>query len=85
MPDGRVATTSKIKILKVKAPPKPVYIPDYSLALGKQWCTESAVRGMDTTVTYKIQYPNGETKEQIFNTHYKPWGKRCYLGVKVKK
>jgi len=81
--DGRVSTTTPVKITNVKRPPKPIYTPDFSLDLGKKWCTETAVRGMDTTVTYSIKYKDGQEKVQVFNTKYKPWGKRCYLGVKV--
>ncbi len=83
IPDGRMATTSKMKISNVKQPPKPIYTSDFSLELGKKWCTESPVRGMDTEVTYTVTKPDGTVAEQVFETHYKPWGKKCYMGVKL--
>ncbi len=83
IPDGREATTTPIKITDIKEPPKPVYIPDYSLSAGKLWCTEKPARGMKTEVIYTIKRPDGSQDSQIFKTKYKAWGKRCYVGVKI--
>lgn len=83
MPDGRSASTSEITINNVKPPPLPVYISDFSLELGQQWCPEKPVRGMSTEVTYSITRADGTVEEQLFETNYKPWGKKCYMGVKT--
>ncbi len=83
--DGRVATTTDIKISDIKNPPTPVYISDFSLELGKEWCTERAIVGMTTESTYIVEKLDGTSVEQIFKTEYKPWGKRCYMGVKIPK
>ncbi len=83
IPDGRIATTSKMKVSDVKPPPPPIYISDFSLELGKKWCPETPVRGMKTEIMYTIIRPDGSVDEQLFKTNYKAWGKKCYMGVKL--
>lgn len=82
-PDGRTSTTTAVKFSDIQYPPKPVYISDFSLELGKEWCTERAITGMTTEVTYTIEKSDGTVLEQLFETEYKPWGKKCYMGVKM--
>ncbi len=83
IPDGRTATTSAMKVSDIKPPPPPIYISDFSLELGKKWCPESPVRGMKTEVMYTITRPDGTVEEQLFESNYKAWGKKCYMGVKL--
>ena len=80
--DGRVSNVSSVDITERVHSPKPVYISDFSLDAGKVWCIEHPVDGMKTEVHYSVIGLDGEVKEQSFTSKYKPWGKKCYLGVK---
>lgn len=64
-------------------PGKPQYRSTTNLPPGKVEC-QKAHRGANATFTYKRVLPNGETKERVFSSHYRPLPKICLVGVKQK-
>lgn len=79
--DGRSVVQTDPKIYNIVAAPPTTYIETTDLAPGKQKCTESAHAGADAEFTYTVTYPSGEEKQDIFKSHYKPWGAVCLKGV----
>jgi vancomycin resistance protein YoaR len=79
--DGRNVVQTDPKIYNIVNAPPTTYIETTDLAPGKQRCTESAHAGADAEFTYTVTYPSGETKLDIFKSHYKPWGAVCLKGV----
>ena len=62
-------------------PPPTKEIETTDLGPGVRKCTERAHQGIKAEFTYTIRYPNGETKEQVFRSTYKPWQEVCLVGV----
>lgn len=79
--DGRKVTRSKPRVYNRVAPPPTKYVETTDLAPGEEKCTERAHAGMDAEFTYTVTYPNGEVKEEIFKSHYRPWQAVCLRGV----
>jgi vancomycin resistance protein YoaR len=81
--DGRSVTQTEPKIYNIVKAPPTTYIETTDLKPGKQKCTESAHAGADAEFTYSVTYVSGETKQETFKSHYKPWGAVCLVGVET--
>lgn len=79
--DGRVAQQTKPVVSNRVSPPATKYVETTDLAPGVEKCTEKAHAGMDAQFTYTVQYPSGEVKEEVFQSHYRPWQAVCLRGV----
>ncbi len=79
--DGRKVEQTDPKIYNITPAPATTYIETTDLAVGQKKCTESAHAGADAEFTYTVTYPTGETKQEIFKSHYRPWGAVCLIGV----
>ncbi len=80
--DGRKAERTNSKISNIVRPPPTKLIETTDLAPGKKKCTEIAHDGADTVFTYTVTMPDGEKREQVFKSHYRPWQAVCLIGVK---
>lgn len=78
--DGRVAKQTKPIIYNIVKPPAKQIIETDTLPAGKVKCTEKAHNGADTYFDYSVAYPNGETKNKRFSSHYVPWREVCLVG-----
>ncbi len=79
--DGRVVDKIQPRIYNLVKPGPTKIIETTDLPVGEKKCTEKAHTGADAEFTYKVTYPAGEVKEQIFRSHYVPWQEVCLLGV----
>ncbi|MFA6511821.1 MAG: VanW family protein [Patescibacteria group bacterium] len=79
--DGRVVQQTKPVVFGRVAPPPTKYIETTDLAPGQEKCTESAHAGINAQFTYTVTYPDGEVKEEVFTSHYRPWQAVCLRGV----
>lgn len=79
--DGRTVEQSEPRIFNITPAPPTTYIETTDLPVGQKKCTESAHAGADAELTYAVTYANGETKKEIFKSHYRPWGAVCLIGV----
>ncbi len=80
--DGRqvIIEPDPPSIFNVTSPGAPRYIETAELAPGEKKKVESAHPGADTYFRYTIIYPNGEKKEQEFNSHYVAWPEVWLVG-----
>lgn len=67
-------------IFNISSPGAPRYIETEELAPGEKKKIESAHNGADTYFKYTVTYPNGEVKEQDFNSHYVAWPEVWLVG-----
>lgn len=79
--DGREITVAPPRIYNIVAAPPTKLIETLDLEPGKKKCTESAHAGADASLDYKVVYTDGTVHEETFNSHYKPWGAVCLIGV----
>jgi len=79
--DGRTVNQTKPRVYNISSPPAMKLIETLDLPPGKKKCTESAHAGADAEFTYTVIYPNGEVKEEVFRSHYRPWQAVCLVGV----
>lgn len=79
--DGRVATTTYPTIYNIKKPAPTKIIETTELEPGVKRCTEHAHNGADAYFDYTVTYPDRETHEERFSSHYVPWREVCLLGV----
>lgn len=79
--DGRTATSTYPRIYNIVKPAPTKIIETTELKPGEKKCTEKAHNGADASFKYTVNYPTGETKEKVFNSHYVPWQEVCLLGV----
>lgn len=80
--DARTAKTTQPRVYNVKPPPPKVTIETTDLKPGETKCIEKPHPGSDAEFTYTVTYPNGEVKQEVFKSHYRPWAEVCLLGVK---
>lgn len=78
--DGRVATRTEPKVTNVRKPPPTKIIETEDLPVGKKKCTESAHTGATAEFTYIVTMPNGEKREKVFRSVYRPWQEVCLVG-----
>ncbi len=83
--DGRKAERTDPKIFNIVKPAATKIIETEDLAPGKKKCTEIAHDGADAVFTYTVTLPDGEKREQVFRSHYKPWQAVCLVGVEKKE
>lgn len=83
--DGRVAEAADPVIYNITPPPPTKIIETTNLEPGKRKCTESAHSGADAYFDYTVTYPDGETEETRFTSHYRPWQEVCLVGVEKEK
>jgi len=79
--DGRKVNQTKPRIFNITPPPPTKIIETEDLEPGEKKCTEKPHSGADTEFTYSVTYPNGETKQEVFKSHYIPWQEVCLVGV----
>ena len=79
--DGRSSFISEPELSDEKPAPDTKYIVSADLPFGTQQCSETPRKGVTAEVTYKVAYPSGENKEQIFKSVYQPWQKICLIGT----
>jgi vancomycin resistance protein YoaR len=78
--DGRVASSSKPTIYNITKPAPAKLIETDSLKPGEKKCTEKAHNGADAYFDYAVNYPDGNTKNVRFKSHYVPWQEVCLIG-----
>jgi len=78
--DNRIITQTKPKIYNITLPPPTKIIKTNELEPGKKKCTESAHNGADASFYYKVEYADGQIKEETFSSHYRPWQEVCLVG-----
>ncbi len=79
--DGREVVVTEPSIYNITAAPPTKLIETTDLAPGKKRCTESAHAGADAHFTTTITYADGQVREEIFRSHYRPWQAVCLIGV----
>ena len=79
--DGRKVEISEPRLFNYVKPGPSKLIETLDLKPGEKKCTERAHTGADAEFTYKVTYPTGEVKTQVFTSHYKPWQEVCLIGV----
>lgn len=83
--DGRIATVTEPIITDRIPPPPPKYIPAFDMPLGTQKCTERAIYGVTSDVTYSVTYPDGRLAIQDFHSIYQPWAQVCLVGIALNR
>lgn len=83
--DGRQVEMTKPNIWNITKPPPMKEIKTADLPPGEKKCTEKEHNGADAQFSRTITYPNGETKDEVWKSHYKPWQAVCLIGVKPEK
>ena len=78
--DGRKSEVDGPYTLSTIPPGDPIYAETDTLAPGERKKLESAHPGGSAIATYKVYYPNGEVKEQVFKSYYRPWPERWLIG-----
>ncbi len=79
--DGRLVEKTDPTIYNIIKPGATKIIETTDLPVGKKRCTEMPHNGADAYFDYKVSYPDGEIKEERFESHYVPWRGVCLLGV----
>ncbi len=79
--DGRQVTVGTPRIYNIVGAPPKKLIETTDLKPGQTKCTESAHAGADASLDYKVVYADGTVHEETFNSHYRPWGAVCLIGV----
>ncbi|XOU94258.1 MAG: VanW family protein [Candidatus Kerfeldbacteria bacterium] len=82
--DGRKVEQTYPRIYNIVKPGPTKLIETTDLAPGVKKCTESAHAGADAEFTHSITYASGETKVDVYRSHYKPWQAVCLIGVEEK-
>lgn len=77
---GREVEITDPKIFNIVSPGPTKFIETEDLDPGKKRCTESSHNGADAEFTRKIIYPDGEIKEEVWKSHYRPWRAVCLIG-----
>ncbi len=78
--DGRVATRSEPIVTSIRRPPPTKIIETEDLKPGKKKCTERAHTGSTAQFTYTVTMPDGEKREKVFRSVYRPWQEVCLVG-----
>ncbi|HAT03746.1 MAG TPA: hypothetical protein DCS29_03160 [Candidatus Magasanikbacteria bacterium] len=81
--DGRKGYYTAPQVSKWIPVGEPRMIETTDLAPGVQEC-QYAYTGAHASFTYIIEMPNGEKKERVFNSYYRPLPKICLIGVEKK-
>ncbi|MFH0854115.1 MAG: VanW family protein [bacterium] len=81
--DGRIVEKGEPRIYNIVKPGPTKIIETGDLKPGEKKCTEISHNGADAEFNYKVKYPNGEIKENLFKSHYKPWQAVCLVGKAI--
>jgi vancomycin resistance protein YoaR len=79
--DGRSSSRTTPRIWNVRQPPPAKIIETTDLPPGEKRCTEIAHNGMNAEFSYSIVYADGEERDQVFRSSYRPWQAVCLIGV----
>lgn len=80
--DGRVVEKDDTpRIFNIVKPGPAKIVETEDLAPGEKKCAETSHNGADAEFSYTVTYPNGEVKEELFKSHYKPWQAVCLVGI----
>lgn len=71
--DNRKIEISPAVLYDVQPPPPPLYQDDPTLKKGQTKQVDFAASGGKAYFTYKVTYPNRESKEKKFFSAYQPW------------
>jgi len=80
--DGRKAVVSDVTLTDPIPAPDAKYLTSPDIPSGEVRCSETPRAGVTAEANYKIEYLNGDVKEQTFKSVYQPWQKICLIGVK---
>ena len=78
--DGRRSEVDGPYTLSTIPPGDPIYAETDTLPPGEKKRLERAHPGGSAIATYKVYYPDGEVKEQVFKSYYRPWPERWLVG-----
>ncbi|MDO8581373.1 MAG: VanW family protein [bacterium] len=78
--DGRVAERTEPKVTNIRRPAPTKIVETEDLPVGKKKCTERAHTGATAEFTYTVTMPNGEKREKVFRSVYRPWQEVCLVG-----
>lgn len=79
--DGRKSEVVGPQKLSETPPGDPVYTETDTLPKGVIKRIETPHPGGTATATYRVTYPNGEVKEQVFKSSYRAWPARYLVGT----
>lgn len=79
--DERVVKISDAEISNWKNSPATQFIPSRDLPVGQKKCEQTNQGGFSVKRIYDVLYATGETREQIFESTYRPLQKICHVGV----
>ncbi len=79
--DGRTIEQSAPRISRIVPPPPKKEIETLDLKPGVVKCTEVAHAGADASFDYTVTLPGHDPTNVTFNSHYRPWGAVCLIGV----
>lgn len=79
--DGRESEVIGPKKLSETPPGDPIYAETDTLPKGVTKQIETPHPGGTATATYRVTYPSGEIKEQIFKSSYRAWPARYLVGT----
>ncbi len=80
--DGRKVVNPKPAVYNIVPPPEKLIIEDAEMSEGETKCTEKPHSGASTSFTQTITRANGEKKETVFASKYRPWQEVCLVGTK---
>ena len=80
--DGRTVVNPRPAVFNIVEPPASITTEDPTLPLGEKKCTEKAHKGASASFTQEVVYANGEEKDTVFASKYKPWQEVCLIGTK---
>ncbi len=83
--DGRKVEVTPPKIFNIVPPGPTKYIETDELPPGEKKLVEKPVAGADTEFKRIIIYANGEKKEEVWKSHYKPWPEVWLVGKKPER
>jgi vancomycin resistance protein YoaR len=78
--DGRQVEMTEPRIYNIVQPGPTKIIETEDLEPGEKECTESSHNGAEAEFTRKIVYSNGEEKEELWSSKYRPWQAVCLVG-----
>ncbi len=77
--DGRIASTTEPEISRVVDVPPPRYVATTTVFARGQECVNTPQIGYTAQIQHSVLYPDGNIKEQIFSSTYKPLQRVCYM------
>ncbi|MBI4281757.1 VanW family protein [Candidatus Uhrbacteria bacterium] len=78
--DGRIASHTEPKVTNIQKPPPTKIVETEDLPVGVKKCTERAHTGATAEFTYTVTMTNGEKREKVFRSVYRPWQEVCLVG-----